>query len=228
MIMEEVPTRPPMQSSWLTLLVQQVLGIGCYLFFVLPYLGGHEGFNDLDGNRRYLFVSNHVSLLDTILLGGLFWSRQRVPLLVLGDAMVWQETWIRRLLSARLGFLIERDKKTKARIGELQSFGRSSKSFNLLVFPEGTRGDGMKVRRCQPGIYFAAEASGLDMVPVFIEGMQEVSSKRHPFRPFSGLKKIRLRFGRPIPPEEYLALDRDAMTEMVREKIQALSPQALA
>ena len=221
---DDDPCRGPMRATWTTLLVQQVLGIGCYLFFVLPYLGRHRGFRDLDRKRRYLFVSNHVSLLDTILLGGLFWSRQRIPLLVLGDANVWKANWIRRTLSARLGFLIERGRKTKARIGELESFGRSSESFDLLVFPEGTRGNGRRVRRCQSGIYFAARASSLSMVPVFIEKMQQVSSKRRPFRPIAGLLKIRLHFGEPIAPEEYRALHKEAMTEMVRQKIQALVP----
>ena len=124
MIMEEVPTRPPMQSSWLTLLVQQVLGIGCYVFFVLPYLGGHEGFSDLDGNRRYLFVSNHVSLLDTILLVGLFWSRQRVPLLVLGQV-------IARSLPALVdGGALDR------RIGELDLLGKLTVSLGAGIFEE--------------------------------------------------------------------------------------------
>ncbi len=221
---EEASCRAPMRADWATFLVQQVLGIGCYLLFVLPYLGRHEGWKRLDRHRRYLFVSNHVSLLDTILLGGLFWSRQRVPLLVLGDTKVWSANWIRRILSARLGFLIERHRKTKARIAELESFGRSAETFNLLVFPEGTRGNGRRVRRCQPGIYFAAKASALPLVPVFIENMQQISSKRHPFRAIAGLRKIRLHFGEPIPPEDYQALERDAMTEMVREKIQGLVP----
>ena len=210
----------------LTLWTQWILGVFCYLFFVLPYLRELRGLESLSREQHYLFVANHVSLLDTILLGGIFWSRRFVPILVLGDAAVWRETWIRRFLSARLGFLIDRDRTTKGRLEELESFGRSREGFHLLVFPEGTRGNGVKVRRCQSGISYVARAAAAPMVPIFIENMQRVSSKRVPFSPIRGLRKIRVHFGDPTSAETVAALDRETIPDFVRREIQRLVPLA--
>jgi 1-acyl-sn-glycerol-3-phosphate acyltransferase len=210
----------------LTLWTQRILGIFCYLFFLVPYLRETRGLDRLSRKRHYLFVSNHVSLLDTILLGGIFWRRRFVPILVLGDAAVWRETWMRRFLSARLGFLIDRDRATKGRIEELESFGRSQQDFHLVVFPEGTRGGGVRVRRCQPGVSYVARAAAVPMVPVFIEGMQNVSSKKAPFSPIKGLRKIRVHFGEAIPAETLAAIDREEFPAFVRQQIQQLVPVA--
>ncbi len=226
---EEAGSSPPIGPTWVRktwshVLAQRTLGLGCYLFLVLPYLREVEGFDDLPKDGHFLYLSNHVSLLDTLLLGGIFWSRKRYPILVLGDRAVWQRSWIRRLLSAKLGFLIERGRPTKARLAELETFGRSCAEFDLVVFPEGTRGDGRQVRRCQPGVFFVAQAARVPIVPVFIHNLQLVSTKEGGFHPFQGFKKLRVRFGQPVAPEDYLDLDREEFAETVREKIQDLAP----
>src|SRR5262245_37019454 len=51
--------------------IQALLGIGAYLSLAFPYLRRVHGLARLAPSQRYLFVCNHVSLLDTILLGGL-------------------------------------------------------------------------------------------------------------------------------------------------------------
>ena len=46
---------------------------------------------------------------------------------------------------------LERGKFNPARVRELQAFGRANAEFHLVVFPEGTRGDGVQAGPCQPG-----------------------------------------------------------------------------
>lgn len=209
------------------LAVQRVLGLFCYLLFVLPYARRIRGLASLSRERR-LFVCNHVSLLDTILLGGVFWSRARLPILVLGDAGVWRGSGLRSFLSSRVGFLIERGRSDRELIRRLREFGQARKDFNLIVFPEGTRGDGIKVAECQPGLYTIAHAARIPIVPIFISGMQKVSSKTIPFHPISGLRSVSVEFGAELAPEDYLQLDRLAFAERVRERIQALGNSAEA
>ena len=219
------PAEPvkPRRADWTTMLVQRLLGLLCYVFFVLPYVRKVHGLRDVPAGRR-LFVSNHVSLLDTILLGGIFWSRGRVPILVLGDRAVWREGGIRRMLSSRVGFLIDRKRATRERIAELRRFGASLPEFDLVVFPEGTRGDGVHVGKCQPGLRTVAREARAPIVPVFIGNMQRVSSKHGRFRAIRGLLQIEVRFGPEIPAEECLRLPREEFLLQVRERIQALSP----
>ena len=221
------PTIQPRASKSLVL-VQALLGIGATLGIVLPYLRRAPGLERLQRDQQYLFASNHVSLLDTILLGGLLWRRGLYPILVLGDRNVWHDSWIKRLLSSRIGFLLERGKLNRSRVRELQAFGRASSNFHLIVFPEGTRGDGVRVAPCQPGLYFIAQEAAVPIVPIFIRNMQLVSTKSGRFHPLAGWRKVEVHFGEPIAPSAYLSLPREELTEFVRERIAALGPKTLS
>ena len=204
--------------------VQALLGIGAYLSLGVPYLRRTHGLDRLDTSQRYLFVCNHVSLLDTILLGGLCWRSGCYPILVLGDKAVWHASWLKRILSSRTGFLLERGKLNPGRIRELQDFGRASNDFHLVVFPEGTRGDGVRVGPCQPGLFYIAQEARLPMVPVFFENMQLVSTKTGRFHAFGGLRKVEVHFGSPISAEAYLQIPREEFPDFVRRSIAATLP----
>jgi 1-acyl-sn-glycerol-3-phosphate acyltransferase len=202
--------------------IQALLGFGATFFLALPYLRQTHGLKRLQPSQKYLFVSNHVSLLDTILLGGLCWRCGCYPILTLGDKNVWHASRLKKILSSKIGFLVERGKLNPGRIRELQAFGRAGKDFHLLVFPEGTRGDGINVGPCQPGIYFIAQEARLPIVPVFIENMQYVSTKNGPFHPIGGLRKIEVHFGEPILPEKYLDLPREEFLELMQQSIMSV------
>jgi 1-acyl-sn-glycerol-3-phosphate acyltransferase len=204
---------------------QTILGAFARVLFGGPYLRRVRGLGRLRRDQKCLFVANHISLLDTILLGGLFWQRRCYPILVLGDRSVWRVSPLHKFLSSQIGFLLERGKLNLDRIQELEMFGRSIADFQLVVYPEGTRGDGVNVARCQPGIYHIAQAARAPIVPVFIENMQRVSTKHGRFHPLGGLRQIEVHFGKPIPPERYLALERDEFTEFVRAQIAATRSQ---
>jgi 1-acyl-sn-glycerol-3-phosphate acyltransferase len=204
--------------------VQLGLGFLCKAFFCLPFQRETLGLGALE-RRRYLFVCNHVSLFDTILLGGILWWAARLPILVLGDRSVWRKNWIRRALSARLGFLIDREHLSRDVIRQLRCYGRSIEGFNLIVFPEGHRGDGQHVQECLAGVPIVAREANVPIVPIFIENMQLVSSRTTPFRPLRGLRKIRVHFGRRWEPEEYLALEPDTLRSEMRRRIQELAPR---
>jgi 1-acyl-sn-glycerol-3-phosphate acyltransferase len=198
---------------------QAVLGFLAYLGLALPYLRCTHGTERLRPGQQYLFAVNHVSLLDTILLGALCWRLGCYPILVLGDKNIWHASWIRRILSNPIGFLLERGKLNPGRIRELQAFGRASEQFYLVVFPEGTRGDGIHVGSCQPGIYYIAQEARVPIVPVFIENMQLISTKTGRFHPFRGWRKVEVHFGEPIAPEGYLEMPRSEFIEFVRASI---------
>jgi 1-acyl-sn-glycerol-3-phosphate acyltransferase len=206
--------------------IQSLLGVIVYAALALPYLRLTHGIERLRPGQNYLFAANHVSLLDSIFLGGLCWRSGRYPILVLADKKIWQASWIRRLLSRSTSFLLERGKLNSGRIRELQAFGRAGGNFQLIVFPEGTRGDGVNVAECQPGIYFIAHEAQLPIVPVFFENMQLVSTKAGRFHAIGGLRKVEVHFGEPILPEKYLALPREEFLELVQRSItSARQPQ---
>jgi len=201
--------------------IQFLLGLGLHLFLALPFLRRTHGMQRLRREQRHLFVVNHISLLDTLLLSTLCWRSRCYPILVLGDRSIWHGSWIRKFLSNRTAFLLERGKFNPDRISELEEFGRAGQEFQLIVFPEGTRGDGVNVATCQPGIYYIAQAARLPIAPVFIENMQLVSTKTGRFHPIRGWRKVEVHFGAAIPPEKYLNLPREEFVEFVRQSIMA-------
>lgn len=210
-------------------LVQAVMGFAANSTLNLLYLRRTHGLERLDPRQRHLFVCNHVSLLDTIMLGGLLWRCGCYPILVLGDKKVWSVSWVHRALSRPIGFLLERGRLKTARIEELQNFARCAEDFQLIVFPEGTRGNGVDVTECQPGIFHVAQAARVPLVPVFIANMQLVSTKSGKFHALGGLKKVEVHFGDAIAPENYLSLAREEFLEFVRRKIgeaRAIQPAA--
>lgn len=197
------------------------LGLGATIFLALPYLRRAHGIKRLDPQQRYLFVCNHVSLLDTILLGSLCWRSNCYPILVLGDKSVWHANWFKKLLSSKIGFLLERGKFNPNRLEELQEFGRCGREFHLVVFPEGTRGDGINVKACQPGIYHIAQEARLPIVPIFFENMQLISTKTGPLHLLGGLRKVEVHFGTAIKPEDYRSQSREEFLEFIRSRIAA-------
>jgi 1-acyl-sn-glycerol-3-phosphate acyltransferase len=225
--MEEMEQMEQVRVSRRLKFVQALMGFFACLALALPYLRRTHGLEKLNPRQHRLFVSNHVSLLDTILLGGLLWRYGNYPILVLGDKNVWSTSWIKRALSRPIGFLLERGKLNPGRIRELQNYAREIKKFHLVVFPEGTRGNGVDVAECQPGIFYVAQESRAPIVPVFIENMQLISTKKGRFHVIGGLKKIEVHFGEPILPEDYLSLSREEFTVFVRKKISALRPAQL-
>jgi 1-acyl-sn-glycerol-3-phosphate acyltransferase len=213
------------QPSRSLMFIQFLMGIGCVLAIALPFLRRTHGFERLDPRKKYLFVCNHVSLLDTILLGALCWRSGCYPILVLGDKKTWHASRFKKFLSNHIGFLLEREKINFDRIRELQLFGQKSRGFHLVVFPEGTRGDGVNVGPFQPGLHYIAQEARIPIVPVFIQNMHLVSTKKGRFHPIAGFQKVEVYFGEPIEAENYLPLERDEFMDFVREKVTAL-PQS--
>lgn len=203
---------------------QFVLGVILQLVLALPFLRRTHGRERL--RPRQLLVVNHISLLDTLLIATVCWRARCYPILVLGDKNIWHGSWLRKFLSRRTAFLLERGKLHPNRIRELEAFGRAGGEFQLIVFPEGTRGDGVNVAACQPGIYFIAQAARIPIVPVFIENMQLLSTKTGRFHPLRGLRKVEVHFGEPIAPETYLPMPREEFVEFIRQRIAAAKQPA--
>lgn len=203
---------------------QLVFGLILQFLLAVPFLRRTHGLARLRRQQRQLLVINHISLLDTLLIATLCWRSRCYPILVLGDRIIWHASWVRRLLSRHTAFLLERGKLNPNRVRELEAFGRAGKEFQLIVFPEGTRGDGVSVAPCQPGIYFIAQAARIPIVPIFIENMQLISTKTGRFHLFRGWRKVEVHIGEPIAPETYLPMPREEFLEFVRRRIAAAKP----
>lgn len=113
-----------------------------------------------------VLVANHESYLDIplllVALGGRvkFVAKRelsRVPLF--GPAM------------RRAGNLfVDRDDPRGAAAAMREAVERIGRGERLIVFPEGTRGDGGRIGEFRPGAFFMARRTGAPLVPVALDG----------------------------------------------------------
>ena len=118
-----------------------------------------------------------------------------------------------------MGFLIDRGRPSKFRVESLHEFARHIDRFELVVFPEGTRGNGSQVGRCQPGVLHVAEEAGVPIVPIALCNMQRVSTKKGRFHLIGGLRQVVIRIGEEFTPD---TTDRVAMLIDLRRRLNDL------
>ncbi len=143
-------------------------------FFRRLYFPTHGGVRAIHAERvpaegGLLVVSNHMSHLDSPAMAATFHGRRL-------RAMAKEELWKNRLF----GKLIEGIGAFPVKRGEADAEG-VRKCLELLengeaviVFAEGTRGDGRRMLPLEPGIALLARRSGVPVLPVGICGTQAV------------------------------------------------------
>lgn len=172
-----------------------------------------DGLDRLRPDRRYVFVSNHQSALDIpLIIGGLkhhvsFIAKRElfmIPFFGWGIYMLGH-VWIDRSNARKARRSISRAVATLKREG-----------ISLIIFPEGTRSPDGRVREFKKGSFTLALESGVEVVPVAIEGTHRILPKKAlAVRP--GI--ARLYVTPPIPTEGLQRTDKAALAESSRARI---------
>lgn len=90
----------------------------------------------------------------------------------------------------------------------------------VLVFPEGTRGDGEFIRDFKSGGFRLARTAGVPIIPVGLRGASQVGPK-HSLLFWPG--KIEVHIGEPILPADLQGVDQPELMRRVRGRIVTLS-----
>jgi len=166
----------------------------------------------LDGDHARVYVANHLSFLDILVLFRLFthfkWVSKienfRVPFI----------GWNMRLngyVSLRRGdraSVQEMMKRCDVVLGEGSS---------IMMFPEGTRSPTRRLRAFKPGAFDLAIRNGVPVQPVVIRGTADALPKRGFV--LQGRHPISVTVLEEIPPERFAGLDAEALAEHVRTRI---------
>jgi 1-acyl-sn-glycerol-3-phosphate acyltransferase len=194
-----------------------IYAIGCNLcrwiaraFFALSV----EGQAHVPESGAVILAPNHVSYLDPVVVGVSI--RRRVHFMAKKE--LFRNPLVGWLLHGLQAYPVTRervDPSTLKRTLSLLAAGQV-----VLMFPEGTRGDGRVLRPAKPGIAVVAARSRAMVVPVFHWGVERVL-------PHGGrwVRRVplRVRFGPPLRFPSGARPDREAVEAFCRELMEAIA-----
>ena len=168
-----------------------------------------HGQEHLDGDHPRVFVANHVSWFDIMVLAQVLphqkfvaKSELRTTPLFGWAATAWGIVWI------------ERENKKNAFAAYEAAALRIQEGVSVAVFPEGTRGDDYELRQFKKGPFVLAIASGVPIVPTVLHGSREVHARTgfimHP-------GTVHLHFLPAIPTAGLAYHDRDELARRTRD-----------
>ena len=152
--------------------------------------------------KPYIFVSNHRSYLDPVLVAlagyGRFGFMAKKELFEGNKAFAWLIRWLG-------AFPVERGSGDMSVIETSSNYIRNGK--NLLIFPEGTRSKTGRVGKGKSGVALVAARVHTDIIPV---GINFSGEKLH-FR-----SKIIVRVGKPIPADSLPSTENLSERELLK------------
>src|SRR5215831_3311483 len=173
------------------------------------------GLDAIDQSHTYIFMSNHVSNLDPLILCPLIPRRTSI----LAKKEIWRIPILGKALDLAEIVPVEREKREAAiqsirRAGEVMRHG-----INMTLYPEGTRSRDGRLLPFKKGPFHLAAETGFPIVPITILGTYEMMPKGQAFVK-SGT--VTLVFHPPIDPKQYAS--REELMQAVREAINSGLP----
>jgi 1-acyl-sn-glycerol-3-phosphate acyltransferase len=216
-----VPLASPIVFPWtlITRDVRLLYATGMAIIRTMVWLTGvkvkPEGLEKLDPAGTYIFMSNHVSNLDPIILMPLIPRRTSV----LVKKELWRLPVIARAFDLASLVPVERRNRDAA----IQSVRRAtevmSQGINMMVYPEGTRSLDGRLLPFKKGPFYMASDTGFPIVPVTMANTFELLPKGK-FAARRGTARIV--FHPPVDPKNFSS--REQLMQAVTEAIKSALP----
>jgi len=175
-----------------------------------------EGLGRVDWSRPHVFVANHQSIIDVCAL----FRALPVPIRFVLKQELGNVPFIGWYARAMGMVFIQRGNARAATRSLRAAAELLERGANLCAFPEGTRSRDGELRAFKGGVFQAAIAAHVPVVPIAIQGSGAVLPPAG-FRVRPGT--IRVRIGQPIAtPDHPHAQDRQQLAQHAREAVAAL------
>ncbi len=185
----------------------------CQATYVLLLRGRVYGVDHVPLLGGVLLACNHQSFLDPV-LATLALPRECT---YMARDTLFVNPLFRRLIESLNAFPVRRGESDVAAMkAALQRLGNGAA---LTTFPEATRTEDGRVRLIKPGVIVIARKARVPIVPVAIEGAFD-AWPRHQKLPRCA--RVWVEYGRPIPPGELIAADRDASAKRLTTEMRTL------
>jgi 1-acyl-sn-glycerol-3-phosphate acyltransferase len=185
-------------------------------FFVIYNRLEIRGVKNIPVGRQVIVASNHASNVDPPLIGGVFPWRLRY----LAKESLFHIPLLGFLIRVLGAIPVAREDSQRAGIVIKLMLARLKEGENILIFPEGTRSEGGRLKQLGGGVALLSVASGVPILPVYIGGSHRVCPKGKLIpRPV----KLTVTFSSPIFPSEEPIGDREKRGILMKELERALS-----
>ena len=175
-----------------------------------------EGLDQIDRNGSYVFVSNHLSYMDTpCILAAI-----PVQFRFMAKKGLFSIPFLGYHLSRAGHIAVPRDNPREA-VKAMAEAGKMirERRISVLIFPEGGRSPQAKLQPFKEGAFYIAINSGVPVVPVAICGSEQVLPMG------SGTVSpghVRVRIGTPIPTEGLTIKDRGKLAQQLHDAVYEL------
>ncbi len=171
--------------------------------------------DDFDHRQRYVFMPNHVSLLDAPLM--VSYMPQFINALEAKEHFDWP---LYGMLIAKWGNIPINRKSVQESIKSIKKAEIKLKNENsIIVFPEGSRTKTGELGKFKKMPFHLAQEAKVAIIPVGASGVFSLNHKGT-FLMKPGM--IKLKLGKPIPVETVTSLSSKELMEKTRERIQSL------
>jgi 1-acyl-sn-glycerol-3-phosphate acyltransferase len=127
-----------------------------------------------------VYFANHSSHLDALVLWAALPPGLRACTRPVAAADYWDRPGLRGWIARKLlnAVLVDRSSARGGREALTRLSEALAEGASLILFPEGTRGDGITIGELKPGLYFVAkERPDLELVPVYLQNLCRILPK---------------------------------------------------
>jgi 1-acyl-sn-glycerol-3-phosphate acyltransferase len=175
-----------------------------------------EGLENIAPNGSYVFVSNHLSYMDTpVVLANI-----PVQFRFLAKSGLFQIPLLGTHLTRAGHIRVPRD-DARAAVKTMTTAAQAirERGISLLIFPEGGRSHTGELAAFKEGAAYIAIRAGVPLVPVALKGTREIL-------PFGSAQvrtgSVTMRVGEPIPTGQAQLRDRGRVTAELHDRIASL------
>ena len=187
----------------------------CVIWFYTCYRFRFYGARNIPRSGPVLFVSNHQSMLDPIIVGLGASHRQ---FYAMARKTLWNTRWLGWMMDSLNAIPVDQDNPDASTMKRCIQVLKQNHA--LLIFPEGARTLTGKTEAFEPGLMLIIKRAKPTLIPVALEGAFDAwpRTKKLP-KPFG---RIACTYGKPIDAEELLEMKPKVALEHLQATVEAL------
>jgi 1-acyl-sn-glycerol-3-phosphate acyltransferase len=131
------------------------------------------------GSPQKIFFSNHTSHIDTLAILAALPRQLRDTVRPVAARDYWNSSRLKRFIALRLLNVVLIDRHREGNEDPLDPVRAAlAQGDSILIFPEGTRSDGLLPQPFRSGLFhLASEFPGAALAPVYLENLQRIMPK---------------------------------------------------